>query len=130
MFMKILAFDTCCGSFSIAVLANDTIIASYEEKASNLQSKELMIKISEILLAHNLKYQDFEYIAVTNGPGSFTGIRIGIAAAQGISVVTNAPIIGVTTLEAFAYTSFGHAVVALDAGRGQYYYQEFLDKKP
>lgn len=128
--MKILSFDTCCGGYSIAILIDGKITASFREDKHNQQSTELFSAIGGILSKYGFSYNDFDIIAVTVGPGSFTGIRIGIAAAQGIAAVTKAKLIGITTFEAFAYRSSASAIVAIEAGRNQYYCQEFFDKQP
>ena len=125
--MKLLAFDTCCGFFSLVLVDGSTVIYSYESTVMHEQSARLVAEIEKGLAACNLSYKDLTNIAVTIGPGSFTGIRIGLAAAQGLALALSIPIIGVTTLEALAFGKPGKVVATLDAGRSQYYCQRFTD---
>jgi len=86
--------------------------------------------LEQALCADRLEYKNLDVIAVTNGPGSFTGTRIGLATAKGISLVSGVPIFAASTLEveAFAVAKSENITVIQDAGRGMVYMQEFPGK--
>src|SRR6185295_4843028 len=88
--------------------------------------------LEEVLAACGLRYADFDRLATTVGPGTFTGVRVGIAAVRGIGLVTGARAVGIGTLHAlaagFVAGSAGNAgpiVVAIDARRNEAYWQTF-----
>ena len=125
--MIILAIDTCCGVCSVALFKENVLIASKEILKPNQQAENLMSLIDIILKEGGFGFKDLSYIAVTIGPGSFTGIRIGLSAAQGISLVHDIPLIGINTLEAIAakeniFPNEYH----IFAGREQVYCQNFV----
>jgi len=123
--MLLLAIDTCCGKFSIAIFNGADCIEYFIAQEKNQQAELLVTKIEELINKHSMHYDDFDYLACSVGPGSFTGIRIGISALQGIRLVCNKPTIGVSTLEALAVNNAGNALVTVNAGRGQVYSQKF-----
>ncbi|XVN40373.1 MAG: tRNA (adenosine(37)-N6)-threonylcarbamoyltransferase complex dimerization subunit type 1 TsaB [Rickettsia endosymbiont of Argas persicus] len=82
--MKILAFDTANNTASVALSEGTNILAYKEELRPSMQAENLLPMIEEVMIAGKCSYDDLDYLAVTNGPGSFTGIRIGLAAAKGI----------------------------------------------
>ncbi|HJD65059.1 MAG TPA: tRNA (adenosine(37)-N6)-threonylcarbamoyltransferase complex dimerization subunit type 1 TsaB [Rickettsia endosymbiont of Diachasma alloeum] len=82
--MKILAFDTANNTTSVALSDNDNILAYAEELRPSMQAEKLMPMIEQVMKASQCLYDELDYLAVTNGPGSFTGIRIGLACAKGI----------------------------------------------
>ncbi len=116
--MKILAIETTGHFASVAInghqLMNDTDYSHLQEIAPMCQ---------KILAAEKLDSKDLDAIAVSRGPGSFTGIRIGIATAKGLAQIWNKPIICVPTLESFAYRVgvSGVIVPVFDARRSQVY---------
>jgi tRNA threonylcarbamoyl adenosine modification protein YeaZ len=124
--MNILSFDSCCGSFSIAVMHDKQNLAYYKHPDLNQQAELLAVQIDTILHQSNMEISDIDYIAITVGPGSFTGIRVGIALAKGIAAAANIPLIGISTLEVIAFNHRqADVLVALAAGRGRYYTQRF-----
>ncbi|WP_375319394.1 tRNA (adenosine(37)-N6)-threonylcarbamoyltransferase complex dimerization subunit type 1 TsaB [Candidatus Tisiphia endosymbiont of Oplodontha viridula] len=92
--MKILAFDTVNNSASVAISEDKIILAYIEDLRPSMQAEKIVPMIEEALRIAKLSYHDLNYLAVTNGPGSFTGIRIGLSVAKGILLSTN--IIGST----------------------------------
>ena len=122
----ILAIDCSTGPASLALVAEDgSIIAQAEDAESNKQSARLVSAIDALVKAHG-GYEALAAIAVATGPGGFTGIRIALAAARGIALAAGKPIIGVSTLEMFAWQNGGNHVAALvHAYRGQAYAQVF-----
>jgi tRNA threonylcarbamoyladenosine biosynthesis protein TsaB len=98
-----LAFDCSTQSCSAAVLADDTVLAWRCAAMERGQSEALMPMIVETLADADVGWGDLGLLAVTVGPGTFTGIRIGLAAARGIALAGGLPIAGVGTLEALAW---------------------------
>lgn len=129
--MKILAFDTALNACSVAVADGTTILAQSHEKRRRGHAEALMPMIEAQLQEAGFGYGDLDLIAVTVGPGTFTGLRIGLAAARGIGVAAKKPVIGITTLEALAAAvpfpaTNGRPVIATaDARRGEVYIQAF-----
>ena len=102
--MRVLAMDTALGACSAAVL--DTvyggIIAAVSQPMARGQAEALMPLVQRVMNDASLAFADIDRIAVTTGPGSFTGLRVGIAAARGIALAAGRPIVGLTTLAAYA----------------------------
>ena len=94
------------------------------------QAERLFPMLEEVLAEHGKLWSDLTAIGVCTGPGNFTGVRISVAAARGLSLSLNIPAVGVTKLEAMAYGTKGRAVCALDARRERAYVQVFQDAKP
>lgn len=99
--MKILAFDTVNNSASVAISEDKIILAYIEDLRPSMQAETIVPMIEEALRIAKLSYHDLNYLAVTNGAGSFTGIRVGLSVAKGILLSTN--IIG-TTISNFEYS--------------------------
>lgn len=125
--MKILAIDTSHGICSIALADNGIIIASKTDFEPSKQAERLFSSIETLLKEAEVSYADINAITVDIGPGSFTGIRIGLAAARGVSLAADIPVIGITGFEALALSQkeSKDLLVALDAKRGQVYAQLF-----
>lgn len=129
--MKILAFDTALNACSVAVADGNNILAHAHEKRRRGHAEALLPMIEAQMKSAAITYKDLDLIAVTVGPGTFTGLRIGLAAARGIAVAAKKPIIGITTLEALAaavpiLATEGRAIIATaDARRGEVYVQAF-----
>lgn len=101
-FMKILAIDTATEVCSVALLENETTIDEITITSPNSHSVELMPLINNIISNNNLTLNDIDLFACDNGPGSFTGIRIGIATIKAFCDVTSKNCIGISSLEGFA----------------------------
>lgn len=131
--MKLLALDTATTACSVACWSNGSIISGREEFASRRQAEIVMPMIETVMGEANLDYASLDLIAVTNGPGSFTGVRIGLATARGLALASNVPLVSITTLEALAAGApyderQGRVVLAtLDARRDQVYGQFFRE---
>lgn len=104
--MKILAIDTATEVCSVAVLENKDVIVEKTLDSVNTHSVALMPLIKEVLTECNLTINDIDLFACDNGPGSFTGIRIGLSTIKAFCDVTQKPCVGVTSLEGFAYKLF------------------------
>lgn len=122
--MKTLALETSAKSVSVAVTENGTLLAQAYQDRGLTHSVTLMPLLDGMLKTAGLTLDDMDIIAVAQGPGSFTGIRIGVSAAKGLAWAKALPCCGVSTLEAMAYgvTDFeGIVVGAMDARRQQVY---------
>ena len=104
--MKILAIDASGIVASVAIASEDEMIAEYTIKNKKTHSQTLLPMIDKVLKFTETDIKDIDYIAVTEGPGSFTGLRIGAATAKGLAQACNIPIVSVSTLEALAYNVF------------------------
>ncbi|MFN3230785.1 MAG: tRNA (adenosine(37)-N6)-threonylcarbamoyltransferase complex dimerization subunit type 1 TsaB [Alphaproteobacteria bacterium] len=130
--MNILAFDTALGRGGVAVVRDGVCLAQTIEPEPRRLAEQLMPMIERALDMSGLGYEDIDRIGTTVGPGTFTGLRLGVAAARGLSLAAGIPVIGVTTLEALAETAMQEVeieealAVAIDARRGQVYFQTFL----
>lgn len=100
--MKILALDTSCKTAMAVITDNGKIIAGIQLNDEKTHSVKLLPAIEYILSAADLKENDLDAIAVTNGPGSYTGLRIGVTTAKTYAYTLNIPVIGINSLEALA----------------------------
>ena len=101
--MKILAIDTSAGAGSVALAEDRRIIGEYFINTSLTHSRTLVPMIDNLLKNTSTDIKDIDAVAVNAGPGSFTGVRIGVAAAKGIAFPGDLPCISVSTLESMAY---------------------------
>ncbi len=122
--MKILALETSARAVSAAVSEDGTILASGYQNTGLTHSCTLMPIVEHILKNTNLTVGDMDAIAVGVGPGSFTGLRIGVAAAKGLAFATDKPTVAVSVLSALARNvafAGGVIICAMDARRSQIY---------
>ena len=122
--MKILALETSAKAVSAAVSEGGKILCSGYQDTGLTHSRTLMPIVEHILKNIGLSVADMDAIAVAAGPGSFTGIRIGVAAAKGLAFAADKPAVGVSTLAAMARNvAFcdGLVICAMDARRQQVY---------
>ena len=101
--MKILSLDTSGSVASVAVLDEGTVLGEYSINHKKTHSQKLMPMLKELLRNLELNPVDIDIFAVSTGPGSFTGIRIGIAAVKGMAQSLDKPVVGVSSLEGLAY---------------------------
>lgn len=127
--MYILSADTSQGICSVSLSHNLTPLSYAEEQQSSKQAEMLVPMIESCLHQANLTYDDLTLLASTTGPGSFTGLRIGLSALQAIAAVKKIPTYGVSTLQAIAITQHNISTPLItsiiDARREQYYIQTF-----
>ena len=132
--MNILAFETASGMCSVAVSQGANLLKTALITESSKQAENLVPMINKVLENASLSLADINYIAVTNGPGSFTGIRIGIATALGLTFGTKIIPVVVSNFELINYRireqirNFEFAATIIDAYRDEIYLQIF-DKK-
>ena len=100
--MKILAIETSNDICSVSILEDNSLILELKEETAKNHSEALMPLIDKLLSETGFSLKDIDLFAVDNGPGSFTGIRIGLATVKAFCDVTNTPCIGVSSLEALA----------------------------
>lgn len=101
--MKILALDSTAVVGSVALCKDSRMVAHYTLNTGNTHSQTLLPMIESALKCAEWEIDDLDLFAVSNGPGSFTGVRIGVATVKGLAFGKNIPCAGVSTLEALAY---------------------------
>lgn len=125
--MIVLGLDTCLSSCSVAVLDGERALASAREVMARGHQERLAPMAREVMADAGLGFDALDRIAVTVGPGSFTGLRVGIAFAKGLAFALDKPTVGIGALEALAAQAHGLVFPAIDARRGQLYLQAFDD---
>ena len=129
--MIALYLDTSSSFLYTAILKDDLVYAEIKEKLDNNLSKYTLPRIGEMLKVKNISIDDINLIIAVNGPGSFTGIRIGLTIAKTLAFSKNIPIITISSLEAMAYSydgDYDYVVPAIDARR-DYLYASIYDTK-
>jgi tRNA threonylcarbamoyladenosine biosynthesis protein TsaB len=123
----ILSIDTCLGASAIAILDADRVLAARAEPMTRGHQERIGILARETAEEAGVAFADLSRIAVTVGPGSFTGLRVGLAFAKGLATALSIPCVGVNTLESLAFGTKGFAVALIDARMSQVYIQAFVD---
>ena len=126
--MKILAFDGTAKAASVAVTDNDRLLGHYTIDNGLTQSELLLPMAEDLLRSLKLSFSDIDIFATSVGPGSFTGVRIGVSLVKGLAFGRNLPCVGVSTIEALAENLCplrGIIVPCMDARRGQVYSATF-----
>ena len=128
--MLILAIDTALDACSAGVLDTDAgkLIALESQPMKRGHAEALMPLIARVIKQAGIAFASFDRIAVTTGPGSFTGLRVGLSAARGIALAADKPVVGLTTLAAYAAPvvsdNAGRPVIsAIDARHDHVYFQ-------
>src|SRR5262245_10703152 len=123
--MRVLAIDTALAACSAAVFDSEhvTIVASETLSMTRGHAEALMPLIARVVDRAGIDFAALDRIAVTVGPGSFTGLRVGIAAARGIALATGKPAVGLSTLASFAAPLISEddsrqVIAAIDARHG------------
>jgi len=136
--MSVLALDTCLGAVSVALLRRATdgsahVFDAYEERETG-HAERVVVMLADVMRDARATFADIDTIAVTVGPGSFTGVRTGIAMARALALSTARPVVGTTSLAVIAAGVFAglaeaqkpsRILVAIDARRGEFYGQSF-----
>jgi tRNA threonylcarbamoyladenosine biosynthesis protein TsaB len=128
--MLILAIDTALDACAAAVLDTEAgkLIAQESQAMKRGHAEALMPLIARVIKQSGIAFADLDRIAVTTGPGSFTGLRVGLSAARGIALAANKPVVGLTTLTAYAAPVVSQngeqpVISAIDARHDHVYFQ-------
>lgn len=133
--MLILAFESSAKSASVALVKDGELLSQYSQCSALTHSRTLLPMAEDMLKNAEIKLSEVDLIAVAHGPGSFTGIRIGVSTVKGLSWAADKPCVGVSTLEAMAWHGLmagGYVCPVMDARRQQVYNALFKieDGKP
>jgi tRNA threonylcarbamoyladenosine biosynthesis protein TsaB len=128
--MLVLGLDTCLNACSVAVVDGARVLAQASEPMMRGHQERLAPLAREMAKVAGVGFDRLERIAVTVGPGSFTGLRVGVAFAKGLASALAIPAVGVGTLEALAAGVGGLAAAVIDARREQVYLQVFEAGEP
>jgi tRNA threonylcarbamoyladenosine biosynthesis protein TsaB len=132
--IKLLALDTACAACSAALWIDGVVVSSRRREMVRGQAEALMPMVAEVMQDAQADFAALDLIAVTIGPGSFTGLRTGLAAARGLALARSLPLIGVTTTESIALaahrlapdSNLGRPItVVLNSRRADLYVQHF-----
>ena len=122
--MLTLAFESSAKAASVALLRDGSLVSQYSQCSGLTHSRTLLPMAEDLLKNAELKLSDIDLFAVAHGPGSFTGIRIGVSTVKGLSWACNKPCLGVSTLESMAWHGLaagGLICPVMDARRQQVY---------
>lgn len=128
--MKILALDTTANTSTVAVLNNEALMGIYTVNTNNKHSETLLPMVKNLLDTLCLTVNDIDAFAVSNGPGSFTGVRIGMATIKGLAFGRNSKCVEISTIEALSENLEGFDGIVcpiMNARRGQVYTGAFLN---
>src|ERR1700674_3345139 len=103
--MRRMALDTTTRAGSVALVEDDRVVDERSGDLSRTHAQRLPGEILALADRHHVAMRDVDVFAVASGPGSFTGLRIGIATIQGLALATNRPVVAVSTLEALAHAA-------------------------
>jgi tRNA threonylcarbamoyladenosine biosynthesis protein TsaB len=120
-----LAIDTAAPRLQLGLLRADGRADISVDEIATGHAELIFGRIADLLGRNGLGYADLDRVVTTTGPGSFTGLRIGLSAARGIGLARGIPVIGVSSLVALSLGADGPATVLLDAKRGEAYFQTF-----
>ncbi len=130
--MRILSFETSAKSAGVALVEDGKLLAESYQNMGQTHSRTILAMAEDMLRQCDFTVQDVDAVACASGPGSFTGIRIGLAAAKGFAWGREIPLYGVSTLKAMAYSfplcTDGYIIPAMDARRSQVYTAVFQKK--
>ena len=122
--MKVLAIESSSITASVAIVMDDVLTAEYTINHKTTHSQTLLPMIAEICKMTETEMNSLDLIAVSIGPGSFTGLRIGCATGKGLGLALDVPVVAVPTLEAMAYNLYGYSKIIcpiMDAKRAHVY---------
>src|SRR5437762_11377487 len=128
--MKVLAVDTTSARESVALAVDGAVVGEVRLRAVDAHSRRVLPAIAFLLDAAGLPARDVEGYAVVVGPGSFTGVRVGLSTVQGLALAAGRPCLGMSTLDVLAATIAGEAptlVAMVDASRGDQVFAAVYD---
>lgn len=122
--MKILAIDTSTTHSSCAVMEDNNIVGDFSINQSMSHNEILLVMVDEVLKKLNIDIEDIDLFVAVTGPGSFTGIRIGVTVVKALAMALNKPIVAVNTLEALSFGVFSDKkkIPLIDARGERVYY--------
>jgi len=123
----VLAADTSLPILSVALISDGTLIGATALEGRGSRNEKLLPAVDWLLAENGIERGAVELFAVTRGPGSFTGVRIGLATIQGLAMALRRPVCAMSTHEAIAFGEPGRVAVVDDAGRGEFYVSLFDD---
>ena len=123
--MLVLAADTSLPILSVALISDETLIGAMALEGRGSRNEKLLPAIDWLLAENGIERGAIDLFAVTRGPGSFTGVRIGLATMQGLAMALRRPVCAMSTHEAIAFHEAGRVAVVDDAGRGEFYVSLF-----
>ncbi len=127
--MKCLAINTATSELSIAITDGDDVLYLYKNEERRDQGNTLISHIQYGLKQNDMEFSDLDLLAVVTGPGSFTGIRVGIAAMRGIAMATKKPLIGISSFEMFSSFKTGTVnIIAIESWRIELYLAALNEK--
>ena len=128
---RILSIETSTSICSVAIHEQGELLALAEIKEPGAHAEKLVLLVDEVFEKAGLNFTDLDAVAVSQGPGSYTGLRIGVSTAKGIAYAMEIPLIGINTLQAMAASQRvapgDYVVAVLDARRKEVYTQTFGD---
>lgn len=122
----ILAADSSLAILSVALIQDDVLLGAIAMEGKSSRNEKLLPAIDWLLTEGSIDRASIDLFAVTRGPGSFTGVRIGLATMQGLALALGKPVCAMSTHMAIAPES-GRVAVVDDAGRGEFYVSQFDD---
>ncbi|HUP61343.1 MAG TPA: tRNA (adenosine(37)-N6)-threonylcarbamoyltransferase complex dimerization subunit type 1 TsaB [Thermoanaerobaculia bacterium] len=125
--MLVLAADTSLPILSVALINGDSLLGALALEGRGSRNEKLLPAIDFLLAENAIDRREIELFAVTRGPGSFTGVRIGLATMQGLAMAIGRPVCAMSTHEAIAHGERGRVAIYDDAGRGEWYTSLFDD---
>ncbi|GAA5098503.1 tRNA (adenosine(37)-N6)-threonylcarbamoyltransferase complex dimerization subunit type 1 TsaB [Bartonella acomydis] len=129
--MLILAIDTASIYCAVALIHHKSVLARISERMNKGHAEKLIGHIAQIMTQANMTLNQVDRIAVNIGPGSFTGLRVGVSTARALALALEIPAVGVSALEALAAQTTTNKntastiTVVIEAGKGMFYYQNF-----
>ena len=125
--MLILAADTSLPILSVALVDGGALVGALAFEGKGSRNEKLLPAIDWLLSENGIERESIALFASTRGPGSFTGVRIGLATMQGLALVLGKPVCAMSTHEAIAHGEAGRVSIVDDAGRGELYVSTFED---
>ena len=131
--MRVLVIDTALDACTAAVFEDGSPLAVRSEPMGKGHQERIGGLVRDVVAEAGGGFAALDRIGVTVGPGSFTGLRVGLAFAQGLGAALDRPVVGISTLAALAWSAdggVGRTAAVIDARRGQVYVQQFDDGEP
>ncbi len=129
--MKLLSISTASDILSLSIVENENLIASFSSEGNKRHAELITPKIKELLESNNLKLSNLDGVCVNLGPGSFTGLRVGLSTAKGIVFGANIQLFGYTNFEELLYQSItrndinGRIAVLIHSRKNEFYFGAF-----